>query len=286
MFTVCNDFTVRKWFPASESRGRMESALAEIEFLALSPNRVAVLRCLAEDRHTRTDLAVTTGASQATLGRILRDFQERSWIERVDGAYVATATGELVANGFLDLLAIMETEGDLRPIVSYLPTDALDFDLRRFDDATITVPSGTKPNAPVGRVVDLLREASAVRVLSHAFNEDSLDVIERRVTAGEMTFEGVFSRHAIDAVADDEGLRRRLESLVEAPDANVRVRDGGIPLAVTVADNVVHLLLRDTNGVLQASVDTDDAAVRDWADDRFERYWDAASPVDDTDLGE
>jgi len=123
----------------------MESALAEIEFLALSPNRVAVLRCLAEDRHTRTDLAV---------------------------------------------------------------------------------------------------------------------------------------------VADDERLRRRLESLVGAPDASVRVRDGGVPLAVTVADDVVHLLLRDANGVLQASVDTDDAAVRDWADARFERYWDAASPVDDTDLGE
>ena len=135
-------------------------------------------------------------------------------------------------------------------------------------------------------MLDLLRGASSVRVLSHAFNEDSLDVIERRVTAGDMTFEGVFSRHAIDAVADDEGLRRRLESLVEAPDASVRVRDAEIPLAVTVADEVVHLLLRDANGVLQASVDTDDGAVRDWANDRFERYWDAASPVDDADLGE
>ena len=39
----------------------MESALAEIEFLARSPNRVAVLRRLAEGRHTRTDLVVATG---------------------------------------------------------------------------------------------------------------------------------------------------------------------------------------------------------------------------------
>jgi len=264
----------------------MESALAEIEFLALSPNRVAVLRRLAEDRHTRTDLAVVTGASQATLGRILRDFEERSWIERVGGAYVATATGELVADGFLDLLEIMQTEGDLRPIVGYLPTDAMEFDLRRFDDATITVPSGTKPNAPVGRALDLLREASSVRAFSHAFNEDSLAVVEERVTAGELTFEGVFSRHAIDAVADDDGLRRRLESLVEAPEARVRVRETEIPLAVTVADDIVHLLLRDANGVLQASVDTDDPVVSDWADDRFERYWDTASPVDDADLRE
>lgn len=262
----------------------MESALAEIEFLALSANRVEVLRLLAEDRHTRTDLAVATGASQATLGRILRDFDDRSWIRRVDGAYVATATGELVADGFLDLLDIVETEADLRPIVDYLP-DAIDFDLRRLDDATITVPSGTRPNAPVGRVLDLLRDASSIRVFSHAFNEGSLDAIERRVTAGETTFEGVFSQHAIDAVADDEGLRRRLESLLDAPDATLRVRDGEIPLAVTVVDGTVHLLIRDANGVLQASIDTDDPVVRDWARERFDGYWAEGFALDSGDLG-
>jgi len=263
----------------------MESALAEIEFLALSPNRVAVLRRLAEDRHTRTDLAVATGASQATLGRILRDFEDRSWIRRDGGGYVATATGELVADGFLDLLDIVETETELRPIVDYLPTDAIDVDLRRFGDATITVPTGTKPNAPVGRVLELLDGASSVRVFSHAFNEGSLRVVERRVTDGETTFEGVFSRQAIDAVADDEGLRRRLESLLDAPDASLRVRDGGVPLAVTVADGTVHLLLRDANGVLRASIDTDDPTVSDWAHERFERYWDDATALEHDDLG-
>jgi predicted transcriptional regulator len=263
----------------------MESALAEIEFLARSPNRVSVLRRLAEERHTRTDLVVATGASQATLGRILRDFEERSWIERVDGGYAATATGELVADGFFDLLDIVETETELRPIVDYLPTDAIDVDLRRFGDATITVPSGTKPNAPVGRVLDLVGGASSVRAFSHAFNEGSLSVVERRVTAGELTFEGVFSRGAIDAVADDEGLRRRLASLLDAPGASLRVRPAEIPLAVTVADGTVHLLLRDANGVLQASVDTDDPVVHDWAQGRFERYWEEAVALGDDDIG-
>jgi len=262
----------------------MESALSEIEFLALSPNRVAVLRRLAQEPHTRTDLVVATGASQATLGRILRDFEERSWIRRVEGGYVATATGTLVAEGFLDLLEIMEIEGELRPIVRYLPADELGFDLRRFADATITVPSGTKPNAPVKRVLDFLRSATEVRVFSHAFNEGSLRVIEKRVSADEMTFEGVLSRSALDAVADDAGLRRRLGSLLETSAATVRVRDGEIPVAVTVADSVVHMLLRDENGILQASVDTDDVAVREWARETFETYWEAATPVDPDDL--
>jgi len=119
----------------------MESALEEIEFLALSANRVEVLGPLAEGRHTRNELATATGASQATLGRILGDFKDRSWIRHDGSEYVATATGRLVAEGFTDLQEILETEGKkLRDIVDYLPTHAMDFDLRRLSDATITVP--------------------------------------------------------------------------------------------------------------------------------------------------
>jgi predicted transcriptional regulator len=258
----------------------MESALEEIEFLALSSNRVEVLRLLAGERRDRSELAEATGASQPTLGRILRDFEERAWITHDDGEYVATATGRLVAEGFTDLLEILETEGELRGIVRWLPTHAMDFDLRRLSDATITVPSGTRPNAPVQRLLDVLRDAEEVRVFSHAFNEQSLRVIQRRVTDGCQSFRGVFSRSAIDALADDSGLRRRLATLLESEGAAIRIREEGVPLAVSIADDVVHLLLRDENGVLQAAVDTDDPMVRSWARDTHDHYWHTATPLD------
>ncbi len=89
----------------------MDVALEEIEFLALSANRVEVLRLLATEPHSRGELAAETGASQATLGRIIADFEERSWIRRTGGEYVATATGRIVANGFTDLLGGLETSG-------------------------------------------------------------------------------------------------------------------------------------------------------------------------------
>ena len=262
----------------------MESALEEIEFLALSANRVEVLRLLSEGRHTRDDLAAETGASQATLGRILGDFDERSWIRREDGQYVATATGRLVADGFTDLLEIMETESELRDVVRYLPTHAMDFDLRRLADATITVPSQTRPNAPLQRVLDLARDADEVRIFSHAFNEQSLSLAHERAASGEQSFRGVFSRSAIDALAEDDELRERLAALLETDCAAVRVKEEGIPLAATVADDVVHVLLRDENGVLQASVDTDDDAVRSWAKDTFDHYWRTATPLEPGEL--
>ena len=74
----------------------MESVLAEVEFLARSQNRVEVLTALAEQRQTRRDLEAQTDASQATLGRILGDFQDRSWVRKDGSEYIATATGKLV----------------------------------------------------------------------------------------------------------------------------------------------------------------------------------------------
>ncbi|WP_222918022.1 ArsR family transcriptional regulator [Natrinema sp. SYSU A 869] len=264
----------------------MESALEEIEFLALSSNRVEVLRLLAEGRQTRTELAGATGASQATLGRILGDFEDRSWIRHDGSEYVATATGRLVAEGFTDLKEILETEGKLRNIVDFLPTHAMDFDLRRLSDATITVPTATRPNAPLGRLLDFLREGAEVRTFSHTFNEQTLRVVRERVTAGDQRFKGVFGRSAIDALADESELRGQLEELLAAEDAEIRVREEGVPIAIMIVDEVVYLLLRDENGVLRASVDTDDDAVRSWAEDSLDHYWRTATPLESETLSE
>ncbi|QIB75261.1 DUF1724 domain-containing protein [Halogeometricum borinquense] len=262
----------------------MDVALEEIEFLALSANRVEVLDALRKASLTRHELEAETDASQPTLGRILRDFTDRGWIEHDGNRYVATATGRLVAAAFTDLLETMETELKLRDVVEWLPTEEMDFDLRRLADATITVPTRTKPGAPVQRVLELLRESTHVQIFSHAFNEQSLDVVREQTVSGSQTFEGVFSPDALDAIAHDSTLRQRLEDLLDADAAEIRLHDEPIPLAVTITDDVVHLLLRDEDGLLRAALDTDDDAVLSWARDMHEQYWQAASPLDASDL--
>jgi len=255
----------------------MEETLAEIEFLALSENRVTVLERLAERRHTRTELAEETGASQATLGRILGDFEERNWVTRKDGGYVATATGQLVADGFGDLLDVLATERELREIVPYLPTESMSFDLRKLADATVTTPTQTRPNAPIQRLQRLTRTADAVTAFSHAFNDQSLATAADR--AGDQQFRAVLSQSAVDALTADDRLRDRLRSFLDAETVEVGVYEGEIPLAVTIADDVVSLLVRDDRGVLQAAVDTDDPAIWDWAHAQFEQYHEQSTPL-------
>lgn len=258
----------------------MEGPLEEIEFLARSTNRVEVLRLLAAGPRSRAELAAETGASQATLGRILEDFAERSWVTRDGDEHVATATGELVADGIDDLVAVLETEGKLRDVVAYLPTAEFGFDLRRLADATVTVPTRTRPSAPLQRVLDGMEGATTLRAVSHTLNEQSLATAHDRVTAGEQAFEAVLSSSALEALAADDRLWTQLRALADHDAAAIRVAGEAVPLSVTVADDRVYLLVRDEGGILQASIHTDDSAVRDWAAETFTAYWERATPFE------
>jgi predicted transcriptional regulator len=258
--------------------------LAEIEFLARSPNRIAVLTALVEEPQTRQELAAAVDVSQPTLGRILRDLAERKWVERSGDRYTATATGELVATGITDLRARLATEATLREVIAWLPTDAIDVDLTHFADATITTPTQTRPNAPIRRMLDLLGETDRALLLSHAFNEQKLRLIHDRTVDGDLTTRGVFAADAIDALTATPELRELLADIVGADGAEIRVSTAEIPVAVEVTDTRTHLLLRNDEGIVRASLDTDDPAVREWAEQLHDDYWESSTPLTPADL--
>lgn len=255
-------------------------AIEEAEFLARSENRVAVLRLVADERHSRAALAEAVDVSQATLGRILDDFDERSWIRHEGTGYVATATGELVATAVTDLVDTLQAEQTLRDVIRYLPTHAMEFDLRRLADAEITTPSRTRPSAPLQTTAALIDDATDLRAFSHTFNERTLTQVHDRVTDGDQTFAGVFSRRAYTALAAEPAAWERTLALIDHPDAELRVREEGVPLAVTLSDDRVNLLVRDEEGLLQAALESTDEAVSEWAGENFEHYWRTATTVD------
>lgn len=269
-----------------ELRAVMNAALEEIEFLALSANRTEVLSALSEESYTRHEITEQIDASQPTLGRILRDLMDRQWIEYNGEKYAATATGQLVVEEFTDLRETIEAELKLRTVIEWLPTETMEFDLRHLSNSTITIPSQTKPGAPIQRVLKLLRSSTHVKICSHAFNEQSLNVIQQRAVEDTQAFEGVFSPTAVDAIAHDSTLRQQLQDLIVSEDAKIRLHDGEIPLAVTITDDIVHLLLRDEDGFLRAALDTDEKHVLSWAHKRHNQYWQNSSSLTTESLGQ
>lgn len=269
---------------AGPERPVVTDPLEEIEFLARSANRIELLETLTGDAYTRRELGDAVDASQPTIGRVLNDLTARNWIAYDGERYRATATGELVAAGITDLRERLATETRLREVVPWLP-DALDVDLRAFADAQVTTPTATRPNAPLERMLELLEGADRVLLLSHSFNRQKLDLLHGRTVDGSLRTEGVFAADAIDAVRGDPELRARLREVVATDAAEVRVASDPVPVALEVADDRTHLLLRDEEGVVRASMDTGDERVRSWAVDLHGRFWADAEPLDPGDLG-
>ena len=258
--------------------------LDEIEFLARSANRIEVLSALVEDTLTRQELADRVDVSQPTLGRILRDLEDRRWVAADGDRFRVTATGELVATGITDLRDRLATETKLRDVIEWVPTDAVDVDLCHFSDAEITTPTQTRPNAPIERMLDLLGETEQASLLSHAFNGQKLRLVRDRTVDGSLQTRGVFGEEAIRAIEATADLRELLVDIVASEAAEIRVVSAEIPVAVEVTDSRTHLLLRDDDGIVRASLDTADPTVRSWAEDLHKQYWTAGTTLSVADI--
>ena len=264
----------------------MPDPLAEVEFLARSANRIEILATLSADAYTRRELGEAVDASQPTIGRVLNDLSARSWVDYDGERYAATPTGAYVAAGITDLRDRVATEMRLREVIDYFPADAVDIELDAFADARITTPSVPRPNAPIERMTGLLRETSHTSLVSYAFNSDKLELLHDRAVDGALTVRGVFAREAIDAIAADPTLRGMLRDVLDASGVEIRATDDSVPFAVEVTDERTHFLLRDADGVVRASLDTDDDRVRAWAEEMLDRYWTAAEPLTSERLAE
>lgn len=91
--------------------------LEPIAYLARSEHRIRVFQTLTETitkpgldnpGYDPRDLREETGASEATISRMLNEFQDRGWIERnTNGEYVSTPLGHSIAVAFNPLVESM-----------------------------------------------------------------------------------------------------------------------------------------------------------------------------------
>lgn len=255
----------------------MKSALDDVAFLALSENRVAILAVLSDERtHTRDGAMEATDVSRPTLARILDDLDERAWITQHGQNCRITSLGLWVHEEFTGLLETMRSARRLRDVERWLSTETLSFDLDRLADASITVPSRNDPLAPMHRASELERTASRSRVLTHALPTPCLDAHWEAITAGTQWFEAVVTPRVIETMANPTHTPRFGEVL-EADRTAVFVYDDVIPDVVGINDGIVYFGVDDEKGAPLALIETDDEAVRRWAEETFESYRERAS---------
>jgi predicted transcriptional regulator len=260
----------------------MTGSLDEVAFLANSPNRLDVLRTLANEPHTRRELVDATDASRPTVGRIVGDFEERGWVERTGRRYELTPSGRLVTNAFLDLLDVVETERGLRTAVQWLPTERIGFDIELFAGADVSIPEPGYSHRPINRFIELVAEAESARGFGIAtLAPMSAETLLRRARSG-VDVEIIYPRAVLEEI-----LLSNAEAARDAVDRGTLVPmvHEDLPCGLYVFDDrtVLGGYDRET-GVLRVVVDTATPDAIEWADALYERYRDEAEPFEPTAL--
>jgi len=256
-------------------RSTGEEPLVDVDFLARSEHRVAVLTRLADGPRTRRDLHGETGISQPTLGRVFGDFEDRHWVERRGHEYALTPGGELVWEAFGDLLDTVETVQRLDGVAEHLPADELGLDLRVFGDATITTPEPGNALAHLTRLEELWYGSTRARVVldmvppgSPVDNQNRADWFE----AGDQHYEAINTAEMLDPVLADPEIAELFRVGLSSPRMHLYRYEGEIPVIFGMADGTAFIAPKDEDGVPVALVESTDERVLSWVDEQWETY--------------
>ena len=265
----------------------MDPTLDDIEFLASSQHRVGVLDALLVTPCDRDDLRTATGASSATMGRILSDFENRHWITREGRTYRVTDLGEFVATRLCEFRDAMGLEGSLREVWPWLPYELEDFTVELFDDIVVSRPGPGYPYQPVERITELVRGAGMMRGFGMVMLKSSnLEVFFSR-SLDDLRSDYVYPPDVFGQIVawDPEAVRRAITH----PNCTVWIHDD-LPLddrcGICLFDDHVSICCYDgETGALQATVDTGSPELVEWAESYYERLRSEAKPLTEADDG-
>lgn len=250
----------------------MSSPIDDIEYLARSGHRVTALSALARRPQSRADLRAMTAVSQSTIGRTLREFENRRWIRRDGKHYETTQLGAFVATGMQALIDRIETEQTLRDIWEWLPPATSGFTVEMCADAVVTIAEASDPYRPVNRFLSLLRETNQFQFVGFdlALLEPCMDELCRRIIDG-METEIIDPPHVVEYIRST--YPEQSTDALESGNLTIRVHDGLPPYGVGIFDDRVAISGYDTDtGTVRVVIDTDAPEAREWAESIYRSY--------------
>ena len=264
----------------------MPTPLDDIRFLSDSANRFTALAVLAEGPRTRADLKRETGASAATISRLLGDFESRGWARRDGHEYELTPLGEYVAGAFVDLHEHMTTASELRELLPWFPLGELDVEVEMdvLNDATITAATPENPMASVARVLEIERESRRTRTLATRFPKACIDARYEAIVERGQTCELILTPKAVTAALESPNAEK-FDAIVAAEGATLYVHDGEV-VPGGLADGSAYLIVADDDDANVGVIESDDPAVVEQVEATFEAYREASTRLTPSTLEE
>lgn len=259
-----------------------ESAVLEdVRFLVRSPNRLAVLTAIRDEPRPRQELRGVTDASRVTLSRILRDFEDREWIDHVDGRYRRTPRGAVVASELARVFSNLDAVENLGETLSWLPVERFEFELGRLADATVVTATDNDLTAPITWTADRVRGAARVRNVAPGISSEVVDAYLEAAENDGRSLETVLFDRVTEHVREDANLRRKVIEMIESDRITVRRYDGdALPILVSICDDAVVICGRPEPTSVPQAVDSTDPEVLAWAASYVESVRADARPLD------
>ena len=258
-----------------------DDALEAIAYLARSDNRVRILDTLTTGPHTRRQLEAATGTARTTCGRTLTELEKRGWVDRTStGEFVATPTGDHIAEAFRRSVGAMATIQELGEIVAWLPVDELSIGLHHFREATVRRPAPTEPAEAGWFLAEALRKASTLAALTFVAPPRAVgDAIREDILDGSLTADLVMAGGTIDYLRDNPTQPIPWRECLEAGISAYRY-DGSIPCNVFIVDETVLVLKSHSEiGEVGTAIESRSPTVHAWAQELIESYRDEADRV-------
>jgi len=256
------------------------SPIDDIAYLARSHHRIPALVALTERPRSRSELCELTGVSSSTIRRTLDEFEDRIWIHRDGYRYTATRLGAVVASGMEELIEQVETERKLRDVWHWLPEEVRESTVETWAAMTVTVAEPDAPYRPVNRFESLLEDTKELRLVRPeiALIEPCFDVLVRLI---EEEVEVVLLARPDSHTYFLSTYPERSSAMMEQDCFTVLEYDDLPPYGTGILDDRVAIscYVEDT-GMVHALVDTDEAAIREWAQSVYETYTAKAQPVE------
>ncbi len=256
-----------------------DSPIADIGYLSRSEHRIPMLVALTERPRSRSELCELTEMSSSTVRRTLSEFEDRAWVRKDGYKYVATRLGEAIATGMEDLIELFETERKLRDIWHWLPDEMVEVPIETWDETTVTLSEPDSPYRPVNRFKSLLRQTNEVRYLRPevALMEPCFDVLLSLIDASvDITLVDRPRCHAYFITTYPERsleMEKRDNFTVLEHDELPKCGIGLLETRVTIS------CYEQDSGSVQALIDTDVPAIREWAESTYASFETDARPV-------
>ncbi|PHQ37894.1 transcriptional regulator [Halorubrum persicum] len=217
-----------------------ENTVEYVAFLTRSEHRFHVLDLLADGAGSREELRDQLDATRVTLSRILGDLEDRDLIQRrtSDRGYELSSFGEAVHRDLVRLQGTI-TAGQTYPkLISRLPTDWFDFDLRCLANGEHVHRKSEDPLAAARVIANAIRGGSSCESLVGTFTSLPMYGYEQAIQNGtEPEVRVVFDSNVTETMVEDSSLRAKWREIQSQIDSTVYFSlDERVPCTVDLID--------------------------------------------------